>query len=221
MAAIGIMGGTFNPIHIGHIKIAKAAYTQYHLDEIWFMPNHVPAYKPEDIILSGEDRLAMVELAIKDIPNFRASDFELKREGNTYTAETLELLKQKYPKDTFYFIMGADSLYQFDKWKNAEKIPEYAVLLVAPRDGKSVTIIEQQIKVLNMRYGKDCFHLLQCKEIPCSSSNIRENFYQNISCNRKNSQNAADSKNINSNVSLQYLPDLVYKYIIKRHLYGT
>lgn len=221
MAAIGIMGGTFNPIHIGHIKIAKAASAQYHLNEIWFMPNHIPAYKSEDIIISGEDRLAMVKLAIKDFPNFIASDFELKREGNTYTAETLELLKQKYPTDTFYFIMGADSLFQFDKWKDSEKIPQYAILLVAPRDGKSVTGIEQRIKELNTQYCRDCFHLLQCKEIPCSSSSIREAFYQNTLGSKRISPNLPDRKKDNNDVSLQYLPDLVYKYITEKHLYGT
>ena len=78
MASIGIMGGTFNPIHIGHTEIAKAAYEQYHLDEIWFMPNHIPVYKSEDAIASGEDRLEMVRLAIMDIPYCRASDFELR-----------------------------------------------------------------------------------------------------------------------------------------------
>lgn len=219
MATIGIMGGTFNPIHIGHIKIAEAAYAQFYLDEIWFMPNHIPAYKSEDIIVSGEDRLAMVELAIQDIPHFKSSDFELKREGNTYTAETLQLLKQKYPKDIFYFIMGADSLFQFDKWKDAEMIPGYAELLIAPRDGKSINRIEQQIGKLNTRYGKNCFHLLQCKEIPCSSSDIRESFYQNLSREENISQKTVHSKNVNSNDPLQYLPDLVYKYIIKKHLY--
>jgi len=92
MSSIGIMGGTFNPIHMGHIEIAKSAYEQYHLDEVWFMPNHIPAYKSEDAIVSGEERLDMVRLAIENLPYCKASDFELKREGNTYTIDTLKLL---------------------------------------------------------------------------------------------------------------------------------
>lgn len=221
MTAIGIMGGTFNPIHIGHIKIAEAAYAQYKLDEIWFMPNHIPAYKSEDNIVSGEERLAMIELAVKDVPYFKTSDFELQREGKTYTAETLELLNKKYPENTFYFIMGADSLFYFDQWKNAEKIPEYATLLVAPRDGKSVSELERRINELNNLYQKNCFHLFKCKEIPCSSSDIRKIFSQNILDNQKSCQNTFNNERKEISWVKQYLPVLVYEYIINKHLYKT
>lgn len=213
MASIGIMGGTFNPIHIGHIEIAKAAYRQYYLDEVWFMPNHIPAYKSEDMIVSGADRLAMVELAIQDISYFKASDFELKREGNTYTAETMERLNRKYPEETFYFIMGADSLFYFDKWKNAEIILQYATLLAAPRDEKSICQMKERIRELNIIYGGDHFHLIECPEIPCSSSKIRQAFYQNI----KNDM-LVDNKTAAEQL---YLPDLVYNYIVKKKLYRT
>lgn len=173
MALIGIMGGTFNPIHIGHIEIAKAAYEQYHLDSIWFMPNHIPAYKAEDCIVSGEKRLEMVRLATEDISYCKVSDFELKRQGNTYTIDTLKLLKEQYPEHTFYFIMGADSLFSFDKWRAYEQIPQYAQILVAPRDEKSKKEVLAQIQKYNDYFHKECFSCIVCNEIPCSSSEIR------------------------------------------------
>lgn len=208
MSLIGIMGGTFNPIHIGHIEIAKAAYEQYHLDEVWFMPNHIPAYKSEDMIVSGEQRLEMVRRAVKDIPFCKASDFELNREGNTYTIDTLKLLKQQYPKDCFYFIMGADSLFCFDKWRSYVEIPNYAALLVAPRDEKSKTDVSRKIQEFNSYFMKECFYLIECKEIPCSSSQIRECF--------------KDINNQKDNIIevLTFLPDSVKKYILDQKLYS-
>lgn len=208
MAFIGIMGGTFNPIHIGHTEIAKSAYEQYHLDEIWFMPNHIPAYKAGDVIVSGEHRLEMVRLAIQNIPYCKVSDFELKREGNTYTIDTLKLLKQQYPEHTFYFIMGADSLFCFNKWRNYEEIPEYAVLLVAPRDEKSKAHVISKIQAYNDYFGKICFRLIDCKEIPCSSSEIRESFQ----IEKKDLRNKYGG-------SCSFLSQSVYDYILSRELY--
>lgn len=209
MAAIGIMGGTFNPIHIGHTEIAKAAYVQYHLDEIWFMPNHIPAYKSEDKIVSGEDRLKMIQLAIQDLPYCKASDFELKRDGNTYTIDTLKLLKKQYLEHNFYFIMGADSLFSFDKWRDYQKIPNYAIILVAPRDEKSKMDVMVEINKLNECFGKNCFHMIDCKEIPCSSSRIRELLTDNAWRYDKQYVSEMDS----------YLSEAVHAYICSNHLY--
>lgn len=174
MAQIGIMGGTFNPIHIGHIEIAKAAFFEFNLDEVWFMPNHIPAYKNEDMIISGKDRLAMVSLAVKDIPYFKVSDYELKREGNTYTSETLTRLHHDYPKHEFYFIMGADSLFYFEKWKNPATIVKYTAILAAPRNEKSLPEMRERVNVLNKIFKGEHFYLIDCPKIDCSSSEIRE-----------------------------------------------
>ncbi len=210
MASIGIMGGTFNPIHLGHTEIAKAAYEQYHLDEIWFMPNHIPAYKSEDSIVSGEERLEMVRLAIIDIPYCKASDFELKREGNTYTIDTLKLLKEQYPQHTFYFIMGADSLFYFDKWRSYDEIPNYAVLLVAPRDEKSKSDVSGKVQELNAYFGMDCFRVIDCREVACSSSEIREYFHKKHCNNNLHKER---------NASSSFLVPSVYDYIILHKLY--
>lgn len=214
MAAIGIMGGTFNPIHIGHIEIAKAAFTQYDLDEIWFMPNHIPGYKPDYSLASGQDRLKMVQLAIADIPDFKVSDYELKRPGNTYTAETLALLSEDYPEDDFYFIMGGDSLDYFDKWKCPEIIVKHATILAAPRDNISMLKTETRINELNEIYSGNHFQLIRCKNIPCSSSEIRNRLF------KMHQKDDADKVNVPEKMASElYLPLSVYTYIINHKLY--
>lgn len=215
MAAIGIMGGTFNPIHIGHIEIAEAAFYQYDLDEIWFMPNHIPGYKSNCGLASSKDRFEMVKLAVSGVPYFKVSDFELKRAGNTYTADTLELLTKQYPENTFYFIMGADSLEYFEQWKNPEIIMKHAAILVAPRDELSVAKVKAKIRELNERYHREHFHLIQCQNIHCSSSSIRQRIlkiYQNDEVN--------EIQHLKETAAALSLPVSVYKYIIKYNLYN-
>lgn len=217
MAAIGIMGGTFNPIHLGHIAIAKAAYEQFHLDEVWFMPNHLPAYKSNKDLVSAENRINMVQLGIQEYPYFKVSDFEIKREGKTYTYETMMLLKQKYPKNDFYFIMGADSLFYFDKWQHPEIIVAHASILVATRNNKSIKEMQKQIDMLNTLFGQESFYLIHCSEVVCSSSEIREKI-----CELLNKNNI-----VNNDILLKdskkgkelFLPDNVFSYIIEKRLY--
>lgn len=208
MAAIGIMGGTFNPIHLGHIAIARAAYEQFHLNEIWFMPNHIPAYKSNQALVSGEKRLAMIRLAIQDYPFFKASDFELNREGKTYTYETLELLTQQFPHHEFYFIMGADSLSYFENWMHPEIIVKNAKILATARNKKTVAEMHMQIDRLNKMLGGSFFYLIDCPEIPCSSSEIRDKIKNGDK--QPNSQYAQDLM----------LPNGVLEYIIQYQLYN-
>lgn len=211
MASIGIMGGTFNPIHYGHLTIAKAAYEQFRLNEVWFMPNHIPAYKSDQVLVSGEKRLVMVKLGIQEYPYFKVSDFELQREGKTYTYETMELLKQQYPKDDFFFIMGADSLYYFDKWVHPERIVENATILVAPRNDRTHKEMQKRIRQMNIMFGGEFFYLIECSEIPCSSSEIRKK----ISLLGKKGKLSMD---LIETMDLM-LPKAVYAYIIEQHLY--
>ena len=133
MKKIGIMGGTFNPIHNGHLLLAQWALEAEKLDEIWFMPTGISYSKEYSNVLPGEERLRMVELAIEDNSYFSVSDLELRRDGYTYTYETLEALKSYHPDDDFYFIMGADCLYTFENWKKPEYILQNCTLLAAVR----------------------------------------------------------------------------------------
>ena len=133
MRKIGIMGGTFNPIHNGHVTMAKKAYEQFGLDEVWFMPTKNPPHKESSEIVSDSHRAEMIVQAIKDIPYFSLSTLEYEREGKTYTKDTLEELAKKYPEDYFYFIIGSDSLSYIEKWMEAEKLLSMAHILSAPR----------------------------------------------------------------------------------------
>lgn len=211
MTRIGIMGGTFNPIHKGHIEIAKAAQQQYQLDEIWFIPNHIPAYKSQKEIVDGNKRLHMVELATATYETFKTLDLELKREGNTYTYVTMRELKEQYPNFNFYFIMGADSLFSFEKWVHPELIVTYCNILCTIRNDVSSEELRKQIVHLNKLYNKECFHFVKCMDIPCSSSKIREYILsQDVSVTSKC-----------QNYLKEYLDAAVYEYIKSEHLYSN
>lgn len=174
MKRIGIMGGTFDPVHNGHLLLGKQAYEEYQLDEIWYMPSHIPPHKKDHTITAGTDRIEMLKLALKDLPYCIVSDFEMKREGNTYTAHTLELLKEEAPENQFYFIIGADSLFQLEQWYHPEKVMALTSFLVSGREypGAERTM-EEQIAYLSEKYGA-CIYPLHNEEIRVASADIRK-----------------------------------------------
>lgn len=174
MKRIGIMGGTFDPVHNGHLLLGRQARSEYGLDEIWYMPSHIPPHKKDHRITDGKDRLAMLKLALEGIPFFSVSDFEMKREGNTYTAQTLELLKEEYPEDKFYFIIGADSLFQLETWYHPEKVMELTSLLVSGREyDRAGRTMDQQISHLKSVYGAH-IQVLHNPEMNVASARIRD-----------------------------------------------
>ena len=144
MRRIGVMGGTFNPIHLSHIMIAARAYDMLGLDKVWFMPSKQPGYKKIEYIPSEEDRCALINEAIKPYPFFELSDFELKREGITYSADTFRLLKEQNPDDKYYFIIGGDSLDYFVEWHNPDIILRNCTLVVAPRATENKAISDSK-----------------------------------------------------------------------------
>lgn len=169
---IGIMGGTFNPIHNGHLSLAKAALTQYMLDEVWFMPSGLPAHKANNELLPADIRLHMVELAIQDVENFKASDFEIVREGFTYTADTMVALSKEYPEAEFYFIIGGDSLMKFHKWVRPEVISAHTKLLAAGRNGYTKKELLSQSEYLKNQFGTKVL-FLDMQELIIASNEIR------------------------------------------------
>lgn len=174
MSRIGIMGGTFNPIHWGHLLMAEYAYEQMKLDTVWFMPNKNPMYKSIQGNIREEDRVAMIRLAIEDNPHFQLNTMELERDGGTYTVDTLEILKKEQPADEFFFLMGTDSLIQFPSWKNPGRIAQLATLLVASRNTKITPeqIMEQAFQ-LYQNYHATVLHL-HYPLFAVSSSDIRK-----------------------------------------------
>ena len=174
MAKIGILGGTFDPIHNGHLALGKQAYEQFSLDEIWFMPSGHPPHKKGRLVTEGKEREDMVKLAIASVPYFVYSDFELKREGNTYTAQTLSLLKEVYPQHEFYFIIGADSLYEIEQWYHPEMVMKQAVLLVAARSyEKDHPDFEKQVKYLEEKFEAR-IGVIRFEEMDVASKQIRK-----------------------------------------------
>ena len=114
--AIGLLGGTFNPVHEGHLSIAREALRLFALDAVWFIPCAVPPHKPVHDLASNADRLAMLRLAIAGEPRFAALDVEFNRPGKSYTLDTVRALQALHPADAFVFIVGADTLPELPTW---------------------------------------------------------------------------------------------------------
>lgn len=131
---VGIMGGTFDPLHIGHMMAAEAARDTYGLQEVWFMPSHIPPHKHEAGV-SGADRLAMVQEAIKNHEAFRTLDWEVVRGGVSYTYETIRRLQEAYPHFDLYFIIGADMVQYLPKWNEIEELVQRLTFIGVGRPG--------------------------------------------------------------------------------------
>lgn len=132
---LGVYGGTFDPIHYGHLLLAESCRESARLDEVWLIPAATSPHKVGNETSSGVHRLQMVQLAIGGHEAFRACDFELQRGGVSYTVETLEWLHQQRPADELFLILGADSLIDLPRWRAPERICELAIPLVAHRPG--------------------------------------------------------------------------------------
>lgn len=170
---IGIMGGTFNPIHIGHLILGQTALEQFQLDKVLFMPTKNPPHKRYDNIVDDAIRAEMVLIAIKDNPYFELSTFEMDREGITYTADTLTQLTKQNPDEEYYFIVGADSLFYIDRWKDPATIFKLSRLLAAVRGQASNKDMLRKIEELNETFHASV-ELLNSPNIDISSSEIRE-----------------------------------------------
>lgn len=197
---LGIMGGTFDPIHHGHLVAAEQAFDDLNLDVVVFMPAGRPAFKQDKKVTSGEDRYAMTLLATADNPHFTASRFEVDREGVTYTADTLELLRALYPANVeLYFITGADAIADVVRWKDAGRIGANAKLVGATRPGYDLARAQEAIE--ESPYTFDVTYL-EVPALAISSSYLRER--------------------VMAGQSLRYLtPDQVTGYIHKHGLYGA
>ncbi|WP_426460932.1 nicotinate-nucleotide adenylyltransferase [Mycoplasma hafezii] len=134
---IGIYGGSFDPIHKGHISLAKYAINELKLDKLLFVPTNVSPFKLKAKGAKNEDKINMLKIALKDFDNMEICEFETKRGGVSYTIDTVKYLKNKYPNDELFLIIGSDNLPQLNKWKNIDEIAE-TVTIVAARRGKNI-----------------------------------------------------------------------------------
>ncbi len=139
---IGILGGTFDPVHTGHLIIASEAMRQAELDEVVFVPAGRPPHKPNAVLSSNSARLEMLQIAIEQRPEFSISDVDLRRPGPNYSADLLDVFRTEHPAAQLFFIIGADSLRDFHTWREPHRIVEHACLIVAPRPGVTIDLAQ-------------------------------------------------------------------------------
>ena len=200
MKKIGIMGGTFDPIHIGHLILAETAYEQLHLDKVMFLPAGNPPHKRHrEGRALDEQRAIMTDLATRDNPHFENSLFEMQLEGYTYTYRTLEMLREQNPDCEYYFIIGADSLFDFDGWMKPERIAAACHLVVATRDSADNELLERTLEEKRQKYQAD-FIRLHSPNIEVASHELRERIHEGRSVR-------------------YYLPDAVLAYIQEHQIY--
>lgn len=169
---LGIMGGTFDPIHYGHLVTAEQAREALALDLVLFMPAGSPAFKQDSNVTDAEDRYAMTLLATAANPAFDASRFEIDREGITYTVDTLRTLRERYPKNVkLYFITGADAILDIVLWRDADTIAELATLIAATRPGYDIEQAKSRIAASGIAFD---VRYIEIPALAISSTNIRD-----------------------------------------------
>ncbi len=198
--SLGIMGGTFDPIHYGHLVTAQQAMGDLNLDGVLFMPTGLPAFKQDRDVTPGEDRYSMVLLATASNPHFFVSRLEIARPGITYTVDTLRFMRQHYSENIdLYFITGADAISEIVSWHDAASISQLAKFVAATRPGYDLEFARKAIA--NSPYDFDVTYL-EVPALPISSSYLR--------------QRQHDGQ------SLRYLtPESVIGYIEKHNLYSS
>jgi len=177
---LGIFGGSFNPVHTGHLLLAEYIREEFNLDKIIFIPAGNPPHKNISDLEQGEHRYNMVKLAIENNPGFGVSDIELKRKGISYTFETLAEISREYPDEKLFFICGSDSIIQFPTWREIGKIFDLADIIVAGRPNVSKDQLDNIIDEFRSRYNAG----IVCSTAPhieISSSEIRNRIKKGLS----------------------------------------
>ncbi|NLG24720.1 MAG: nicotinate (nicotinamide) nucleotide adenylyltransferase, partial [Clostridiales bacterium] len=162
MARTGIMGGTFNPIHAGHLAIARMAMAYADLTSVVFLPSGQPPHKPAGELASADDRMNMVALSIWGTPGFQLSAAEVDRPGTTYTVDTLMAFRQARPDDRIYYVIGGDTLPMLPTWKQSDQLMKYCGVIVAPRRGYQCAALRAQADAINRHLGVEIAVMDQC-----------------------------------------------------------
>ena len=169
MSKIGLLGGTFDPFHFGHLAAADAATGCAELDRVIFIPAAQPPHRPP-AVASAEQRLEMCRLGIEGEPRFEVSDIELKREGPSYTVDTLARLQEQHPDDELFLILGWDAAKLFSTWHEPEKVRELATIVVVARPGGAAPR-EEDLKAVGLDKAKVVICLTTTPDV--SASEIR------------------------------------------------
>lgn len=197
-ARLGIMGGTFDPIHFGHLVTAEEALVQFNLDRVVFMPTGIPALKVRDDVTSAEDRYLMTVLATASNPDFDVSRMEVDRPGLTYTVDTLRALRDSHgPATRLFFITGADAVWDIVTWHDAETVADLATFIGATRPGYDLDAARKAHEEAETRFR---IEYVAVPALAISSTDIRER--------------------VRERRPIRYLtPEPVVSYIEKRGLY--
>ncbi len=199
MIKVGIMGGTFDPIHIGHLILAMEAINYKKLDEVWFVPTGNPNFKLDKKVTYKQKRYDMVKLSTQDNDKFKVCDYEIEKSGVTYSWETMKYLRENYDHD-FYFIMGEDSLMSVETWENAEDFLKNTKILACIRRQEENSKLEE--KISNLKFKGYFVEKIPSSFIDISSTKIREK--------------------AKSNQDFRYfVPEKVYEYIVRNKLYES
>ena len=194
---IGIMGGTFDPIHYGHLVAAQEAYSYFNLDKVIFMVSGIPPHKNRADILNASQRYVMTVMAVSDNEAFEVSDFEVKKNSPSYTVETLEFLKERYPGSELYFITGVDAIAEILTWKEPEKAITLTKFVAATRPGYSLAQFREVMKKIK---PEPKVYELEIPALSISSTDIRDR--------------------VKKDKPIRYLlPDKVWRYIYSKGFY--
>ncbi|QQK79656.1 nicotinate-nucleotide adenylyltransferase [Salicibibacter cibi] len=188
---IGLLGGTFDPPHLAHLMIAQESMDACRLNEVWFIPTNIPPHKQNEDMANADDRVEMTRLAIHDRSPFRLCTIELDREGPSYTLDTMNILKQRYPNDEFYFIIGSDMAVSLHTWNGIEELNKLVTFIVTTRPDYDVD-----------SPFEEAFIKVDVPEMELSSSDIRERVSKNESIR-------------------YLVPEAVRTYVEENRLYGS
>ena len=166
---IGLFGGSFNPIHNGHVRLAKSLLQKAALDEVWFLVSPQNPFKQDQQLLDDDKRLQLVRLALKEEPQLMASDFEFHLPKPSYTWNTLQALEQEYPERKFTLLIGGDNWEAFDKWYRYEDILKRHPIIVYPREGS---------KVSGVKFQASDIQIVKTPLINISSTQIRQRLHE-------------------------------------------
>jgi len=195
---VGILGGTFNPPHLGHLICAQEAYLQLKLDRVTLIPARIPPHKPVDDEPGPEHRLELCRVAVGGDDRFDVSDVEIRREGPSYTVDTLELLHSREPESELFLIVGGDIAAGLPSWREPERVLSLATLAVAGRRGTSRAEVDDALSGLPGGERAEFFHM---PTIGIASTVLR--------------------RRVRAGESIRYyVPDAVVGYIDRHRLYG-
>ncbi len=196
---LGLFGGSFNPIHLGHYKLVTDVIKEFNLDKVIIMPTWKTPLKDTSNFASADDRFELCKLAFKNLSYVEVSDLEIKRKGNSYTYLTLNSIKEIYPRDELFLIVGADMFLTLEKWKCFEDIFKTASIIAVPRKGMKENLISYSA-YLKEKYNCNSY-IMTHKVMDVSSTEIRRKI-----------NNAEDVSDL--------VDTRVLNYIKKKHLYG-